>query len=62
LSAMLATTTWLKGKKSQCDPFYKASVQKNVEADLAIWSGSFQVEADTLLDAQHGVLRLTARG
>ncbi len=54
LSAMLATTTWLKVKNSQFITV-KGSVQKNVEADLAIWSGSFQVEADTLLDAQHGI-------
>jgi len=54
LSSMLATTTWLKVKNSQFVTV-KGSVQKNVEADLAIWSGSFQVEADTLLEAQHGV-------
>jgi hypothetical protein len=54
LSSMLATTTWLKVKNSQFITV-KGSVQKNVEADLAIWSGSFQVEADSLLDAQHGI-------
>ena len=30
-------------------------MQKNVESDLAIWSGSFLVEADTLLEAQHTI-------
>jgi len=52
LSAMLATTTWLKVKNSQFITV-KGSVQKNVEADLAIWSGSFLIEAETLPDAQH---------
>ena len=54
LSAMLATTTWLKVKNSQFITV-KGSVQKNIEADLAIWSGAFQVEAETLLDAQHKI-------
>jgi hypothetical protein len=54
LSSMLATTTWLKVKNSQFITV-KGSVQKNVESDLAIWSGSFQVEAETLLEAQHKI-------
>ena len=54
LSSMLATTTWLKVKNSQFITV-KGSVQKNVEADLAIWSGSFQTEAGTLLEAQHQI-------
>lgn len=54
LSAMLATTTWLKVKNSQFITV-KGSVQKNIESDLAIWSGSFLVEGETLLDAQHKI-------
>src|SRR5208282_3825496 len=54
LSSMLATTTWLKVKNSQFITV-KGSVQKNIESDLAIWSGSFLVEAETLLDAQHKI-------
>jgi uncharacterized protein len=54
LSAMLATSAWMKIKNSQFITV-KGSVQKNVEADLAIWSGGFQVEAETLLDAQHKI-------
>ena len=33
----------------------KGSVQKKIESDLVIWSGSFQAEAETLLDAQHQI-------
>jgi hypothetical protein len=51
---MLATTTWLKVKNSQFITV-KGSVQKDIESDLAIWSGSFLVEAETLLDAQHKI-------
>jgi hypothetical protein len=54
LSSMLATTTWLKVKNSQFITV-KGSVQKNLEADLAIWSGGFQAEAESLLDAQHKI-------
>ena len=54
LSSMLATTTWLKVKNSQFVTV-KGSVQKDLEADLAIWSGGFQAEAETLLDAQHKI-------
>jgi hypothetical protein len=54
VSSMLATTTWLKVKNSQFVTV-KGSVQKNVESDLAIWSGSFQVENATLLEAQHQI-------
>lgn len=53
-SSMLATTTWLKVKNSQFITV-KGLVQKSIESDLAIWSGSFQVEAQTLLEAQHAV-------
>jgi len=52
LSAMLATSAWMKIKNSQFVTV-KGSVQKNIESDLAIWCGSYQVEAETLLDAQH---------
>ncbi|MCX6896361.1 MAG: SIMPL domain-containing protein [Verrucomicrobia bacterium] len=51
LSAMLATTTWLKVKNSQFITV-KGSARKNVRSDLVIWRGSFGVEADTLLAAQ----------
>jgi uncharacterized protein len=54
LSSMLATTTWLKVRNSQFITV-KGSMQKNLEADLAIWSGGFQAEAETLLDAQHKI-------
>jgi hypothetical protein len=54
LSSMLGTSAWLKIRNSQFVTV-KGSVQKNVEADLAIWSGGFQVEADTLLEAQHRI-------
>ena len=54
LSAILATSAWVKIKNSQFITV-KGSVQKNIESDLAIWSGTFQVEAETLLDAQHKI-------
>ena len=54
VSSVLATTTWLKVKNSQFITV-KGSVQKNVESDLAVWSGSFQVENTTLLSAQHQI-------
>ena len=53
-SAMLGTSAWVKIKNSQFVTV-KGSVQKNIESDLAIWSGSFLVEAETLLDAQHKI-------
>jgi uncharacterized protein len=51
LSSMLATTTWLKVKNSQFITA-KGSTRKNVKSDLIVWQGNFNVEADTLLDAQ----------
>lgn len=54
ISAMLGTTAWQKIKNSQFVSV-KGSVQKDVDSDLAIWSGSFQVEAETLVDAQHKI-------
>jgi uncharacterized protein len=54
LSSMLATTTWLKVKNSQFITV-KGSVQTNVESDLGVWSGSYEVEAGTLLEAQHKI-------
>jgi len=54
LSAMLATSAWLKIKNSQFITV-KGSAQSNVESDLAIWSGNFTAEAETLLDAQHEI-------
>jgi uncharacterized protein len=54
VSAMLGTSAWVKIRNSQFVTV-KGSVQKNIESDLAIWSGSFQVEAETLLEAQHKI-------
>jgi len=51
LSAMLATTTWLKVKNSQFITA-KGSTRKNVKSDLVVWKGSFSTEAPTLLEAQ----------
>ena len=53
-SAMLGTSAWVKIKNSQFVTV-KGSVQKNIESDLAIWSGSFQAEAETLLSAQREI-------
>lgn len=53
-SAMLGTSAWVKIKNSQFINV-KGSVQKNIESDLAIWSGGFQVEAETLLEAQRKI-------
>ena len=53
-SAMLGTSAWVKIKNSQFISV-KGSVQKDIESDLAIWSGSFLVEGETLLDAQHKI-------
>ena len=53
-SAMLGTSAWVKIKNSQFITV-KGSVQKNIESDLAIWSGGFQIEVETLLDAQHKI-------
>ena len=54
LSAMLGTSAWMKIKNSQFITV-KGSVQKGVESDLTIWSGSFLAEGETLLDAQHKI-------
>ena len=53
-SAMLGTSAWVKIKNSKFVTV-KGSVQKKIEADLAIWFGSFQVEGETLLEAQHKI-------
>lgn len=53
-AAMLGTSAWVKIKNSQFITV-KGSVQKHIESDLAIWSGSFQAEAETLLEAQRGI-------
>ena len=52
LSSMLATTTWLKVKNSQFITV-KGSTRKNIASDLIVWQGSFEVQASTLLEAQH---------
>ncbi|MEJ0091533.1 MAG: SIMPL domain-containing protein [Limisphaerales bacterium] len=53
-SAMLGTTAWVKIKNSQFITV-KGSARKNIDSDLAVWRGSFVVEAETLLDAQHKI-------
>jgi hypothetical protein len=51
ISAMLATTTWLKVRISQFIPV-KGSARKDVESDMVIWKGSLTTEAVTLLETQ----------
>jgi hypothetical protein len=51
LSSMLGTTAWVKIKNSQFITS-KGSTRKNIKSDLIIWQGNFNVEADTLLEAQ----------
>ncbi len=53
-SAMLGTTAWVKIKNSQFITV-KGSARKNIDSDLAVWRGSFVVEAETLLAAQHKI-------
>ncbi len=53
-STMLGTTAWLKIRNSQFITV-KGSARMNIESDLVVWSGSFVVEAETLLDAQRKV-------
>ena len=53
-SAMLATSAWVKIKNSQFITV-KGSARKNIDSDLAVWRGSFVVEAETLVAAQHAV-------
>jgi len=52
LSAIVGTTAWVKIKNSQFITV-KGSARKNIGSDLAVWRGSFVVEAETLLAAQH---------
>lgn len=54
MSAMLGTTAWVKIKNSQFITV-KGSARKNIDSDLAVWRGSFVVESETLLDAQHKI-------
>src|ERR1700694_1009248 len=51
LSATLATTAWIKIKNSQFITV-KGSARKSIKSDLAIWTGNFTTESETLLDAQ----------
>jgi hypothetical protein len=53
-SAMLGTSAWVKIKNSQFINV-KGAVQKHIESDLAIWTGSFQIEAETLIEAQRNI-------
>ncbi len=50
-SAMLGTAAWLKIKNSQFITV-KGAARRNIDSDLAVWRGSFVVEAGTLLEAQ----------
>ena len=50
-SAMLGTAAWLKIRNSQFIDV-KGSARKNIDSDLAVWTGGFTVEATNLLDAQ----------
>ncbi|MFO1488645.1 MAG: SIMPL domain-containing protein [Verrucomicrobiota bacterium] len=59
-SAMLGTTAWVKIKNSQFITV-KGSARKNIKSDLALWSGSFGVEAGTLLEAQRKLREDRAR-
>jgi hypothetical protein len=52
---MLATTTWLKVRNSQFVTV-KGTAHRGIESDLAVWRGTFSVEAETLRDAQHKIL------
>jgi hypothetical protein len=54
LSSLLASSTWLRVRNSQFVTV-KGSVQTNVESDLVVWSGSYEIEAATLLDAQRAI-------
>ena len=51
LSANLATTAWVKIKNPQLIAV-KGSARRNIKSDLAIWTGTFTTEAQTLLAAQ----------
>ena len=51
-SSMLGTSAWVKIKNSQFITV-KGSARKNIDSDLAVWRGSFVVEAESLVDAQH---------
>ena len=48
-AAMVGTSAWVKIKNSQFITV-KGSVQKSIESDLAIWSGSFQAEPLTVMN------------
>jgi hypothetical protein len=50
-SAMVATTAWVRIKNRQFINV-KGSARRNIKSDLAVWSGSFTVQAATLLEAQ----------
>lgn len=54
LSSMLGTAAWVKIKNSQFITV-KGSARKNIDSNLAVWRGSFVVESETLLDAQHKI-------
>jgi len=54
LSAIVGTTAWVKITNSQFVTV-KGSARKSIESDLAVWKGSFEAEAGTLLEAQHKI-------
>jgi len=51
LSAMFVTSAWIKIRNSQFITV-KGSARKSIKSDLAVWTGNFTTEAETLLDAQ----------
>jgi hypothetical protein len=51
LSSVVGTTAWAKIKNSQFISV-KGSARKNITSDLAIWTGNFTCEAETLAEAQ----------
>jgi hypothetical protein len=55
VSSMLGTAAWVKIKNSQFVTV-KGSARKSIESDLAVWHGSYVVEAETLLEAQRKIL------
>lgn len=54
LSAMLATTAWLKVRNTQFITV-KGSARKNIRSDFMVWKGSFTTQAATLLEAQRNL-------
>lgn len=54
VSTVLGTTAWMKIRNSKFISV-KGSARKNIKSDLAIWTGNFATEAETLSDAQRAL-------